>query len=130
MVTLRISSAIREGLIETNTPAWKLLWMAQKWPMEFQVIHVSGLIWGKIPFISEGFSVNGITPASSSSTSRRNSVSSTLKCDNVTKYPDRRQIEDKLHQIREYLEVTSSLMTNIRNSDEQVTSAEISSVLA
>ncbi|XP_048520810.1 pericentriolar material 1 protein isoform X2 [Dendroctonus ponderosae] len=66
------------------------------------------------------YPLNGITPASSSSTSRRNSIGSTLKCDNVTKYPDRRQIEDKLHQIREYLEVTSSLMTNIRNSDEQI----------
>ncbi|XP_050297637.1 pericentriolar material 1 protein isoform X2 [Anthonomus grandis grandis] len=64
-------------------------------------------------------SVNGITPASSSSASRRNSIGSTLKCDNMTKYPDRRVIEDKLSQIREYLEVTSSLMTSIRNSDEQ-----------
>ncbi|KAL1506727.1 hypothetical protein ABEB36_006034 [Hypothenemus hampei] len=63
---------------------------------------------------------NGITPVSSSSTSRRNSVGSTLKCDNVTKYPDRKQIEDKLSQIREYLEVTSNLMTSIRNSDEQI----------
>ncbi|XP_030761339.1 pericentriolar material 1 protein isoform X2 [Sitophilus oryzae] len=66
------------------------------------------------------YSVNGITPVTSSSNSRRDSVGSTLKCDNVTKYPDRKQIEDKLSQIREYLEVTSSLMTSIRNSDEQI----------
>ncbi|CAG9762562.1 unnamed protein product [Ceutorhynchus assimilis] len=75
---------------------------------------------GEIPNGIGNYSVNGITPASSSSTSRRNSVGSTLKCDNVTKYPDRKQIEDKLSQIREYLEVTSSLMTSIRNSDEQI----------
>ncbi|XP_076273236.1 combover isoform X2 [Rhynchophorus ferrugineus] len=65
------------------------------------------------------YSANGTTPTTSSSTSRRNSVGSTLKCDNVTKYPDRKQIEDKLTQIREYLEVTSSLMTSIRSSEEQ-----------
>lgn len=70
--------------------------------------------------ITKRLAVNGVTPASSSSTSRRNSAGSSLKCDNITKYPDRRQIEDKLTQIREYLEVTSSLMTSIRNSDEQV----------
>ncbi|XP_019870036.2 pericentriolar material 1 protein isoform X3 [Aethina tumida] len=59
-----------------------------------------------------------LTPNSSSSTSRRNS--STLKCDNVTKYPDKKQIEDKLSQIREYLRITSSLMATMKNTDDQL----------
>ncbi|XP_018572470.1 pericentriolar material 1 protein isoform X2 [Anoplophora glabripennis] len=59
-----------------------------------------------------------VTPNTSSSTSRRNS--SSLKCDNVTKYPDKKQIEDKLHQIREYLKITNSLMTSMKNEDQLV----------
>lgn len=38
----------------------------------------------------------------------------------MTKYPDKKQIEDKLHQIREYLKITNSLMTNMKNTDDQV----------
>nr|CAH7738171.1 unnamed protein product [Callosobruchus chinensis] len=60
-------------------------------------------------------SVNG-SPSTSLTTSRRNSSGSTLKCDNVSKYPDKKQIEDKLHQIREYLK----LMTTMKNTDEQL----------
>ncbi|KAJ8928405.1 hypothetical protein NQ314_019040 [Rhamnusium bicolor] len=63
---------------------------------------------------------NTMTPYTSSSTSRRNSSGSTLKCDNVTKYPDKKQIEDKLHQIREYLKITNSLMTSMKNTDDQL----------
>ncbi|XP_066253969.1 pericentriolar material 1 protein-like isoform X2 [Euwallacea similis] len=79
-----------------------------------------GVDSAEVPSGLVNYSANGVTPASSSSTSRRNSVGSSLKCDNITRYPDRKQIEDKLSQIREYLEVTSSLMTSIRNSDEQI----------
>lgn len=69
-----------------------------------------------LKFVSENIS----SANTSSSTSRRNSSNSTLKCDNVTKYPDKKQIEDKLNQIREYLKITNSLMTNMKNTDEQV----------
>lgn len=36
----------------------------------------------------------------------------------MTKYPDKKQIEDKLHQIREYLKITNSLMTSMKNDDQ------------
>lgn len=65
---------------------------------------------------------NGSSADTSSSASRRNSSNSALKCDNISKYPDKKQIEDKLHQIREYLKITNSLMTNINNTDDQVSS--------
>ncbi|CAH0561493.1 unnamed protein product [Brassicogethes aeneus] len=61
---------------------------------------------------------NGQLTPNSSCDSRRNS--STLKCDNVTKYPDKKQIEDKLSQIREYLRITSSLMATMKNTEEQI----------
>jgi hypothetical protein len=65
--------------------------------------------------------VNGtVTPNTSSSTSRRNSSGTVPKCDNITKYPDKRQIEDKLSQIREYLQITTSLMSSMKNTDDQV----------
>lgn len=100
-----------------------LHWMAGTYLMEFQIIQV-GLYNNLTHFYNLSliiiFLVAYGTPITSCSNSRRNSVGSTLKCDNVTKYPDRKQIEDKLTQIREYLEVTSSLMTSIRNSEEQV----------
>ncbi|XP_060531210.1 pericentriolar material 1 protein isoform X2 [Cylas formicarius] len=63
---------------------------------------------------------NITTPGTSSSTSRRNSTSSVLKCDNVTKYPDKKQIEDKLCQIREYLQIINSMMINAKNVEEQI----------
>lgn len=66
------------------------------------------------------FPENVSSANTSSSASRRNSSNSALKCDNMTKYPDKKQIEDKLHQIREYLKITNSLMTNMKNTDEQV----------
>nr|CAH7738175.1 unnamed protein product [Callosobruchus chinensis] len=69
-------------------------------------------------------SVNG-SPSTSLTTSRRNSSGSTLKCDNVSKYPDKKQIEDKLHQIREYLK----LMTTMKNTDEQPSENEIEEVM-
>ncbi|CAH1988110.1 unnamed protein product [Acanthoscelides obtectus] len=59
-------------------------------------------------------SSNG-SPNTSLTTSRRNSSSSILKCDNVSKNPDKKQIEVKLHQIREYLK----LMRSMKNTDEQ-----------
>nr|CAI5818276.1 unnamed protein product [Callosobruchus analis] len=65
-------------------------------------------------------SVNG-SPSTSLTTSRRNSSGSTLKCDNVSKYPDKKQIEDKLHQIREYLK----LMTTMKNTDEQASENDV-----
>ncbi|VEN36661.1 unnamed protein product [Callosobruchus maculatus] len=68
-------------------------------------------------------SVNG-SPSTSLTTSRRNSSGSTLKCDNVSKYPDKKQIEDKLHQIREYLK----LMTTMKNTDEQASENEVEEV--
>jgi hypothetical protein len=65
--------------------------------------------------------VNGtVTPNTSSSTSRRNSSGTVPKCDNITKYPDKRQIEDKLSQIREYLQITTSLMSSMKNTDDQL----------
>ncbi|XP_063927568.1 pericentriolar material 1 protein isoform X3 [Zophobas morio] len=65
--------------------------------------------------------VNGsITPNTSSSTSRRNSSGTVPKCDNITKYPDKKQIEDKLTQIREYLQITTSLMSSMKNTDDQL----------
>ncbi|XP_044255620.1 pericentriolar material 1 protein-like isoform X2 [Tribolium madens] len=64
--------------------------------------------------------VNGsITPNTSSSTSRRNSSGTVPKCDNITKYPDKKQIEDKLSQIQEYLQITTSLMSSMKNTDDQ-----------
>lgn len=51
---------------------------------------------------------------------RRDSSGTVPKCDNVTKYPDKKQIEDKLTQIREYIRVTSSLMATTKHVDEQV----------
>lgn len=56
----------------------------------------------------------------SSPNSRRNSSSSTLKCDNIMKGPNKKQIEDKLNQIHEYLKVTNSLMESMKKTDEQV----------
>ncbi|CAH1100286.1 unnamed protein product [Psylliodes chrysocephalus] len=56
----------------------------------------------------------------STTTSRKNSLSSTLKCDNITKHPNKKQIEDKLNQIHdEYLKVTNSLMESIKKVDNQ-----------
>lgn len=52
--------------------------------------------------------------------SRHNSSETVPKCDNIAKYPDKRQIEDKLNQIREYLHITSTLMSNMKNSEDQV----------
>ncbi|XP_057659880.1 pericentriolar material 1 protein isoform X1 [Diorhabda carinulata] len=57
----------------------------------------------------------------SSPNSRRNSSSSTLKCDNLRKYPNKKQIEDKLNQIHEYLKVTNSLMESMKKTDEEIT---------
>lgn len=64
---------------------------------------------------------NGTTTPSqsSSSNSRRNSTGTVPKCDNVTKYPSKKQIEDKLNQIREYLQITTSLMSTMKNGDDQ-----------
>ncbi|XP_045478735.1 pericentriolar material 1 protein isoform X2 [Harmonia axyridis] len=56
---------------------------------------------------------------SSSSNSRRNSCGTVPKCDNITKYPNKKQIEDKLNQIRDYLHITTSLMSGMKNSDDQ-----------
>lgn len=68
------------------------------------------------------FSANGTTNSSltSSSNSRRNSCGTVPKCDNITKYPNKKQIEDKLNQIRDYLNITTSLMSGMKNSDDQV----------
>lgn len=66
---------------------------------------------------------NGSVSSHSTSTSesRRNSVGTICnKNDNVTKYPDKKQIEDKLNQIKEYIQATSSLISNMKNTDEQV----------
>lgn len=63
---------------------------------------------------------NGISSSQDSGLScRRDSSGTVPKCDNVTKYPDKKQIEDKLTQIREYIRVTSSLMATTKH-DEQV----------
>lgn len=59
------------------------------------------------------------------SISRRNSSEAVPKCDNITKYPDKKQIEDKLNQIREYLHITSTLMSNMKNSETQVSCIDI-----
>ncbi|KAK9731483.1 hypothetical protein QE152_g13599 [Popillia japonica] len=59
------------------------------------------------------------------SISRRNSSEAVPKCDNITKYPDKKQIEDKLNQIREYLHITSTLMSNMKNSETQCSDSEI-----
>ncbi|XP_072391736.1 uncharacterized protein [Diabrotica undecimpunctata] len=56
----------------------------------------------------------------SSPTSQRNASSSTLKCDNITKCPNKKQIEDKLNQIHEYLKVTNSLMASMKKTDDQI----------
>ncbi|KAK4886975.1 hypothetical protein RN001_003246 [Aquatica leii] len=66
-------------------------------------------------------SVNGTlsTSSTSGSNSRRDSVGTIPKCDNVKKCPDKKQIEDKLNQIREYLRVTTSLMSSIKNDDQE-----------
>lgn len=58
------------------------------------------------------------TPSTSGSDSRRDSVGTIPKCDNVKKCPDKKQIENKLTQIREYLRVTSNLMSSIKNEDQ------------
>ncbi|XP_031338987.1 pericentriolar material 1 protein isoform X4 [Photinus pyralis] len=58
------------------------------------------------------------TSSTSGSNSRRESVGTIPKCDNVKKCPDKKQIEDKLNQIREYLQVTTSLMSSIKNEDQ------------
>ncbi|KAF5271184.1 hypothetical protein FQR65_LT05328 [Abscondita terminalis] len=65
-------------------------------------------------------SANGTlsTSSTSGSNSRRDSVGTIPKCDNVKKCPDKKQIEDKLNQIREYLRVTTSLMSSIKNDDQ------------
>lgn len=60
------------------------------------------------------------TSSTSGSNSRRDSVGTIPKCDNVKKCPDKKQIEDKLNQIREYLRVTTSLMSSIKNNEDQV----------
>ncbi|XP_017773228.1 PREDICTED: uncharacterized protein LOC108560270 isoform X4 [Nicrophorus vespilloides] len=60
------------------------------------------------------------TPNTSATNSRRNSCGAAPKCDNVAKYPDKKQIEAKLGQIQEYLRITSSLMSNMKNTDEQL----------
>ncbi|KAF5287897.1 hypothetical protein FQA39_LY04071 [Lamprigera yunnana] len=66
-------------------------------------------------------STNGTlsTSSTSGSNSRRDSIGMIPKCDNVKKCPDKRQLEDKLNQIREYLRVTTSLMTSIKNDDQE-----------
>lgn len=56
----------------------------------------------------------------SGSSGRRDSSGTVPKCDNIGKYPDKKQIEDKLTQIREYIRVTSSLMATMKNTDDQV----------
>lgn len=61
--------------------------------------------------------IGGTTsPSTSGSTSRRQSSGSGAirKCDNITKYPDKKHIEDKLNQIREYLKITSVLMSRVK----------------
>lgn len=58
--------------------------------------------------------------STSGSPSRRESVGTIPKCDNVKKCPDKKQIEEKLNQIRAYLQVTTSLMSSIKNTDDQV----------
>ncbi|KAK5643921.1 hypothetical protein RI129_007766 [Pyrocoelia pectoralis] len=67
-----------------------------------------------------GTTANGTlsTSSTSGSNSRRDSVGTIPKCDNVKKCPDKKQIEDKLNQIREYLQVTTSLMSSIKNEDQ------------
>nr|XP_022914497.1 uncharacterized protein LOC111424984 isoform X1 [Onthophagus taurus] len=57
-------------------------------------------------------------PIDSKGDSRRNSTETITKCDNITKYPDKKQIEDKLNQIRECLNITSSIVSNMKNSDD------------
>ncbi|KAK9875647.1 hypothetical protein WA026_009445 [Henosepilachna vigintioctopunctata] len=68
-----------------------------------------------------GIYTNGTTTSSltSSSNSRRNSCGTVPKCDNIAKYPNKKQIEEKLNQIQEYLQITSSLMSNMKNTDDQ-----------
>ncbi|XP_044747844.1 pericentriolar material 1 protein isoform X2 [Coccinella septempunctata] len=68
-----------------------------------------------------GIYANGTTNSSqtSSSNSRRNSCGTVPKCDNITKYPNKKQIEDKLNQIRDYLHITTSLMSGMKNSEDQ-----------
>lgn len=64
---------------------------------------------------------NGTSTSQDSGLScRRDSSGTVPKCDNVTKYPDKKQIEDKLAQIHEYIRVTSSLMATTKHADEQV----------
>lgn len=90
--------------------------------LSVKILHLLGFGKNTFHFLNILIFVteNASSANTSSSTSRRNSSNSTLKCDNVTKYPDKKQIEDKLNQIREYLKITNSLMTNIKNTDEQV----------
>lgn len=49
--------------------------------------------------------------------SRQQSNGTIRKCDNVTKYPDKQQIAAKLDQIREYVKVTNSLMSNLKEGE-------------
>lgn len=86
----------------------------------FVVICLNSLVTAFV-FTMFAFVANGNPPShSSSSHSRRDSSGTVPKCDNVTKYPDKKQIEDKLTQIREYIRVTSSLMATMKNTDDQV----------
>ncbi|GJQ75219.1 hypothetical protein Trydic_g9819 [Trypoxylus dichotomus] len=83
--------------------------------------------FGMDRFINEQHQNGTIMPSNdltsqnvSGSISRRNSSETVPKCDNITKYPDKKQIEDKLNQIREYLHITSTLMSNMKNSEDQM----------
>lgn len=67
--------------------------------------------------------IGGTTsPSTSGSTSRRQSSGSAAirKCDNITKYPDKKHIEDKLNQIREYLKITSVLMSRVKEDSVSI----------
>lgn len=70
---------------------------------------------------------NGTLTSNESNTISRRNSSGLSKCDNVAKYPDKKQIESKLSQIQEYLQVATSMKANMKKTDEQV---NISSVIA
>ncbi|CAG9856175.1 unnamed protein product [Phyllotreta striolata] len=73
------------------------------------------------PVQSGSVNFNSISSSNASTAnSRKNSLSSSLKCDNITKKPNKRQIDDKLNQIREYLKITNSLMASIKKVHNQV----------
>ncbi|XP_025830058.1 pericentriolar material 1 protein isoform X2 [Agrilus planipennis] len=59
-----------------------------------------------------------LPPNISEPNSRRDSVATIPKCQNVSKFPEKQKIEDKLNQIREYLRVTTSLMSTLKNSED------------